>query len=243
MKQENMERAIIDAVRDADLRPEQIPSIDLYLDQVMSLMEEKHKESSERFSDRVLTKTMVNNYSKDGLISPVKGKKYSKEQILQMLLVYNMKNTLSIGQIKEALQRLYELDNYDAHLLEKLYTRFLSTKEMQREEMSALLEQVVEREGLNLADHEDFFLLVLGISSLSSYLKNTAEALLEGWYDELATEKEEREQARRDEQKRQKQEKKAAKASKKAEKETTEVAVEAMNEEAAVAGESEENEA
>jgi hypothetical protein len=84
---------------------------------------------------------------------------------------------------------------------------------------------------------------VLGISSLSSYLKNTAEALLEGWYDELATEKEEREQARRDEQKRQKQEKKAAKASKKAEKATTEVAVEAMNEKAAVAGESEESEA
>ncbi len=217
MKQERMERAIADAVCDADLRPEQIPSISLYLDQVMSLMEEKHKESSARFADRVLTKTMVNNYSKDGLISPVKGKKYSKEQILQMLLVYNMKNTLSIGQIKEALQSLYGLPGYDDRLLEEIYTRFLSTKETQRGELGRLLEHFVGQESLHLEDHEDFFLLILGISSLSSYLKNTAEALLEGWYEDLAAEEEAREQARRDEMKRQKQEKKAAKANKKAE--------------------------
>ena len=217
MKQENITQAIADAVHDADLRPEQIPSIPLYLDQVMSLIEEKHKEGSAHFADRVLTKTMVNNYSKDGLITPVKGKKYSKEQIVQMLLVYNMKNTLSIGQIKQALQSLYGLPSYDDRLLEDLYARFLAVKESQRQELDGLVKHVVEKEDLSLDDHEDFFLLILGMTSLSSYLKNAAEAMLTGWYDELSAEAEAREQARRDEQKRQKQEKKAAKASKKAE--------------------------
>ena len=99
MNIKEMEALIGEAVRDADLRPEEIPAIDLYLDQITSLMAEKLKEGSPRFEDRILTKTMINNYSKDGLISPVKGKKYSRDQILQMLLVYSMKNTLSIGEI------------------------------------------------------------------------------------------------------------------------------------------------
>ena len=95
-----MERLVREAVSDADLHPSEIPAIDLYLDQITSLVSEKRKDASPLFADRVLTKTMINNYSKDGLLSPIKGKKYSKEHILQMLLVYEMKNTLSIGEIK-----------------------------------------------------------------------------------------------------------------------------------------------
>lgn len=217
MKRENLERAIADAVRDADLRPEQIPSIDLYLDQVMSLMEEKRLESSDCFADRVMTKTMVNNYSKDGLISPVKGKKYSREQILQMLLVYHMKNTLSIGEIKQALQSVYALQDYDGKRLEGIYARFLTVKDGQREQTDTLVRALAEQEQLNPEDDCDLFLLILGLSSLSSYLKNTAQVLLADWCAELASDAEEREKERRDEQKRQKQEKKAAKAAKKTE--------------------------
>ena len=75
MDKNELEAIVREAVRDADLRPEEIPAIDLYLDQITSLMAEKLKEGSSRYEDRILTKTMINNYSKDGLISPVKGKK------------------------------------------------------------------------------------------------------------------------------------------------------------------------
>ena len=85
---ENELKALLaEAVRDADLHPREIPSIDLYLDQITSLADEKRREGSPRFADRALTKTMINNYSKDGLLSPIKGKKYTKEQIVQMLQV------------------------------------------------------------------------------------------------------------------------------------------------------------
>ena len=77
MNLQEMERLIGEAVRDADLRPEEIPAIDLYLDQITSLAAEKRREGSVHYRDRELTKTMINNYSKDGLISPIKGKKYS----------------------------------------------------------------------------------------------------------------------------------------------------------------------
>ena len=69
-----LEQLVRDGVNDVDLRPEEIPSIDLYVDQITSLTTDKLNQGAERFRDRVLTKTMINNYSKDGLISPIKGK-------------------------------------------------------------------------------------------------------------------------------------------------------------------------
>ena len=55
-----------------------LPDLDLYMDQITTLFADKTQEP-----EGLLTKTMINNYSKDGLIKPIKGKKYSKEHILQ----------------------------------------------------------------------------------------------------------------------------------------------------------------
>ena len=52
---------------------------------------------------------MINNYAKDRVISPVKGKKYTKEQIIQILFVYTLKGTLSIGEIKRILDGAYSI--------------------------------------------------------------------------------------------------------------------------------------
>lgn len=210
MEKKEIEALVADAVHDADLRPEEIPSIDLYLDQITSLMTDKLKEGSDRFCDRVLTKTMVNNYSKDGLITPVKGKKYSKEQILQMLLVYSLKNTLSIGEIKRILQNVYALPDFDGEMLESVYLRFLEIKELERRELCDLLLSFLEKTGLDPANDADFFTLILGLASMSSYLKNIVQALLEAGYPDVDAEKAREEQERRNEAKRQKEEKKAA---------------------------------
>ena len=78
-----------------------LPDLDLYMDQITTLFADKTQEP-----ESLLTKTMINNYSKDGLIKPIKGKKYSKEHILQMLLIYRLKQTLSIQQIKGVMQSL-----------------------------------------------------------------------------------------------------------------------------------------
>lgn len=210
MDKTSMEALAQEAVRDANLYPDEIPAIDLYVDQITSLMADKLKEGSSRFEDRVLTKTMINNYSKDGLISPVKGKKYTKEQILQMLLVYELKNTLSIGEIKRILQNVYALPDYSGSTLEEIYLRFLQVKEQEREQMPTLLLDFVKATAIDPANEADFFTLILGLSTLSSYLKNTVQALLEVHYPDLDAEKAREEQERREEAKRQKEEKRAA---------------------------------
>jgi len=206
-----MKALVAEAVRDADLRAEEIPSIDLYLDQITSLMADKLTEGSERFADRVLTKTMINNYSKDGLLSPIKGKKYNKEQILQMLLVYSMKNTLSIGEIKRVLQNVYAAPDYSEEMLQKVWQRFLSIKDLERAEAFDNVNDFLTRLELDPNNDADFFTLLLSLSAWSSYLKNIVQALLEARYlDE--------EDLKKVLAKQQKEEKKAAKKAEKAEK-------------------------
>lgn len=214
-----MEALIREAVHDADLRPEEIPAIDLYLDQITSLVSEKRRDASQMFEDRVLTKTMINNYSKDGLLSPIKGKKYTKEQILQMLLVYELKNTLSIGEIKRALQNVYALPEYGAEMLEEIYRRYLDIKEMEREGTTSVVREFMANTKLNIEDDADFFTLLLGLAAMSSYLKNTVQILLESRYPDLNAEKTREEQEKKEEEKRKKAEQKAEAKRQKAQKE------------------------
>ncbi len=211
MNSSDIEILVRDAVNDADLHLSQIPSIDLYVDQIICLMAENQKHGAERFRDRVLTKTMINNYSKDGLISPVKGKKYSREQILQMLLVCSLKNTLSIGEIKRILQNVYKIDALNGEGLENAYEKFLSVKEYERNEMLPLLSRLLTSCALDPTDDADFLTLILALSSMSSYLKSTVQALIEARYPDLSLEREREEQERREEAKRQKEEKKEEK--------------------------------
>ena len=219
MNLQEMEMLVKDAVNDADLRPEEIPSIDLYLDQITSLVTDKHKEGSELFLERELTKTMINNYSKDGLLSPIKGKKYSKEHILQMLLVYEMKNTLSIGEIKRVLQYLYRLPSYSPALLEGIYRRMLAAKEYDREQTGAFVSDLLGGQSLNMENEEDFFTLIITLAAMSSYLKNTVQLLLDTHYPDLDAEKTREEQEKKEEAKRQKAEQEAEKRAAKEEKE------------------------
>ena len=184
MKKTDLEKTVAYAVGDADLKSGDIPSIDLYLDQIINLVSEKNAEGSGMFSDRVLTKTMINNYSKDGLIKPIKGKKYSKEHIVQMLLVYSLKNTLSISSIRRALQGVYA-EGFDGKRLAEGYDRYIDLKESNRELSREIVTDFVEKNGFDIDDEDDFFAFLLGLVSLSADLKNISIALLEERYPDL----------------------------------------------------------
>ena len=79
--------------------PEDIPDIDLYMDQVLSFMETHLGETRRYESDKVLTKTMINNYAKNHLLPAPLNKKYGKEHILYLVYIYYLKNILSINDI------------------------------------------------------------------------------------------------------------------------------------------------
>lgn len=184
MKKTDIEKKVAYAVGDADLKSSDIPSIDLYMDQIINLVSEKNAEGSEMFADRVLTKTMINNYSKDGLIKPIKGKKYSKEHIVQMLLVYSLKNTLSISSIRRILQGVYD-GGFDGKRLGEGYDRYIDLKADNRRRSLDIVNGFIEDNGFDVENDDDFFAFLLGLVSLSADLKNISIALLEERYPDL----------------------------------------------------------
>lgn len=85
------------------IKPEDIPNIDLYMDQVTTFMEEQLASTKRYEDDKILTKTMINNYAKNNLLPPPVKKKYSKEHVLVMIFIYYFKNILSIKDIETLL--------------------------------------------------------------------------------------------------------------------------------------------
>lgn len=110
-KQEIAEiRAILENIKKISyIKPNEIPDIDLYMDQVTTFMDQ-HLEETKRYSeDKLLTKTMINNYTKNDLLpSPVK-KKYSKDHMVMLIFIYYLKNFLSITDIQSLVHPMTEL--------------------------------------------------------------------------------------------------------------------------------------
>lgn len=90
------------------IRFEDFPSIELYMDQVTSFIEDKLSENKRYKDDKILTKTMINNYAKNNLFpSPIK-KKYTKNHLILFSIIYYLKSFLSINDIKTILIGLQE---------------------------------------------------------------------------------------------------------------------------------------
>ena len=90
------------------VRPEDIPNIDLYMDQITTFMDSQLEASKRHADDKILTKTMINNYAKNNLLPPPEKKKYTKEHVLTLIFIYYFKNFLSIKDIETLLKPLTE---------------------------------------------------------------------------------------------------------------------------------------
>ena len=102
-------RIIFEAIsKQSYVRPEEIPDIPLYMDQVTSFLDEKLSPFKRFDEDKLLTKTMINNYTKNNLLPPPEKKKYSKNHMILLIFIYYMKHFLSISDIKKIFAPLSE---------------------------------------------------------------------------------------------------------------------------------------
>ncbi len=87
------------------IRPDDIPRIDLYMDQVTTFMEERMRSlTRDPDHDKILTKTMINNYVKNKVLIPPVKKKYGRDHMLLLIFIYYMKNFLSLEDIRRILE-------------------------------------------------------------------------------------------------------------------------------------------
>lgn len=146
----NVINSILESISRIDyIKPEDLPEIDLYMDQVTTFMETKLKSSKRYSDDKVLTKTMINNYAKNGLLPSPEKKKYSKEHLLLLIFIYYFKNILSINDIQTLLapitEKYFRTDNeFD---LTKVYSEVFS---MEHSQIEYLKKDLLKR--YNIAD-------------------------------------------------------------------------------------------
>lgn len=104
-----------------------IPNIDLYMDQVTTFMETKLSGYKRNEKDKILTKTMINNYAKARLFPPPVKKKYTKNHVMMLIIIYHLKNMLSINDIGRLIAPVTKALNEDPNssILSELYSSFV----------------------------------------------------------------------------------------------------------------------
>lgn len=141
-------------------KEDEIPTIPLYMDQVTGYLEDVFKDQKRHNDEKILTKTMINNYVKAGLIKSPEKKKYNQSQIKELMMIYMLKGVLQIQEIEKILKieedssNLYELiEKTDADLrmnfdiptgndLEKIIQLLLSSH-LQKKYAELLIDQLL----------------------------------------------------------------------------------------------------
>ncbi|MEH7112967.1 DUF1836 domain-containing protein [Neobacillus niacini] len=180
---------------ESNLKLNDIPDIDLYMDQVIQLFESKFADSKRNEEEKVLTKTMINNYAKGKLIFPIKNKKYSKEHLILMSLIYQLKGSLSINDIQITLDGINKRIIKEDIELDSFYTSYLTLSKKNVADFNKDIDERVKDvmdEVTKMEDrHSPYLEQVLMISSLV-HMSNLYRKVAEKLVDEIVVEKEEK---------------------------------------------------
>ena len=164
-----------------NIQLDDIPNIDLYMDQVIQLFESKMSNSKRNDEDKILTKTMINNYSKGKLMMNIKNKKYSKNHIILMCLIYELKGTLSIPDIKTVLNSIvknYDNDESEKFNLEEVYNEYINVIKENEAYIKADINRKVD-ESTNLDSYESQLILLCYLINKANIYRRLSEKIID----------------------------------------------------------------
>ena len=121
-----------------------LPSLDLYMDQVTGFMEEHLASMKRHPEDKALTKTMINNYAKNKILPPPVGKRYNKNHMLILLLIYYYKSMLSLSDIRTVMDPLAE-NYFSLHSKPRLTDIYEEIFSFANGEMQSLVEDLEKK--------------------------------------------------------------------------------------------------
>lgn len=168
-----------------------IPNIDLYMDQVTTFMDkalEKYKRYEE---DKILTKTMINNYTKAKIFpAPVK-KKYSRTHLMLLIMIYHLKSVLSIRDIGILFQPVLSVKSLEEQddLIRSVYEGFTNLQMATQQYMKSSAEGIKDTTTPAKNIIEEFqdekikkILLVLLLAIRANAEKQLAERVLDSYF-------------------------------------------------------------
>ncbi|TDT57279.1 DUF1836 domain-containing protein [Fonticella tunisiensis] len=180
-----------------DIRPSEIPDIDLYMDQVTTFFNDRLGHLKRDEKDKILTKTMINNYTKAGILMPPKNKKYSKRHIILLILIYYLKQIISINDIKTIIgpilnninteeDDIIPLEDIYSTLIEIKHREFENYRNVFDEKFNLIKDKTSNLDGEN-KELAELFLTVLILIAQADAQKRLAEKIIDNYFKKAET--------------------------------------------------------
>ncbi len=143
----------------------EIPKIPLYMEQVTSFFDEMLSGARRSEDDKILTKTMINNYTKEGTLPRPNGKKYSREHMIKLVYIFLLKQVHALQDVGHILALM------DSHDAEPLYSAYLELAQDSKQRYRAQLEQTMgdiaaklEEKGLDTRENFELLAMLLTVT-------------------------------------------------------------------------------
>lgn len=167
-----------------------IPNISLYMDQVTTFMEDNLGRMKRKEHDNILTKTMINNYSKNHILPPPIKKKYTPDHMMMLIFIYYFKHVLSITDIQKLLSPIiHKIESDDQFSLDTFYDTLLN---IQKDEFDDFKEHIdntihIARNKIEDLDTEDkdileLFSIIHLLTLQAAAQKHIAEKLIDQFF-------------------------------------------------------------
>ncbi|MCR5214160.1 MAG: DUF1836 domain-containing protein [Eubacterium sp.] len=164
--------------------PEDIPDQDMFMEKVTSFMEEHLRGNLRNEDEKTLTKTMINNYTKNKMMPPPVKKRYSRKHLIFLIYIYYMKNVMCISDIQKLMEPLMSDDMTD----DKLYEIYEKTFEMEKSQYFNIEESVLKAGQITdkkMADSDDERLKRMIYIFMLGYDVYSKKRLIEKLIDEM----------------------------------------------------------
>lgn len=125
---------------------EQLPDLDLYMDQVIQFLDKQLYIFQTSTIDKQITPSMINNYVKGEVLPSPIAKKYNKEHLALIEEICTLKQVLSIAEVKQILDSEYR----DAVSKGEVFNKF---NQMNNEKISSSVEEAFK--SLNTIDENN----------------------------------------------------------------------------------------
>jgi hypothetical protein len=139
----------------------ELPDIELYMDQVTSYLEKQLSSFKMKDDEKIMTKTMINNYVKAGILDKPIKKKYQQTHLAQLITLYFLKNVVSMDTINAFFTQIDSVEG--------CYDTFVS-----------LQQEVLNTQGKMPEEHDEQMLYAMKLLLQADMNKRLAERIIEG---------------------------------------------------------------
>lgn len=186
--EEFVKNTIDEYISGGKISGDDFPEMEIYMDQAETFLNKGLKIYRKSEKDKVITKTMIGNYVKHNMLPRPVNKKYSKDHLILLALIYSLKGTFQMEEIEQIVKPL--IDNCNSEFDDKidlsvLYEGILKVQADEQEALAQSVNQMIEKSKHQLKETElsdddmlELFMLIVNLSMNADAQKFLAHKLL-----------------------------------------------------------------